>query len=221
MSKVPTLPSSSLVVAVAVAAFAGGFGLCASLQYLPSRSALCRSDTATSENSNLDERRPAPRRFGAAIRLKREHYRRYRELHDHVWDAVLERMHRSNIRNFAIHYHEATSTLFQSFEWIGHWGLPAPSRLSRDEAERDAFRRDMKAIADDPVTRTWWKECEPCQEPFTKPPPDAKLPSDGGDPDADVEWWTPLECVNHCGHWPLAYSVQRRDPDFVKLSDAK
>jgi len=159
---------------------------------------------------------PAPRRFGAAIRLKREKYRRYRELHDNIWPAVLERMYQSNIRNFVIYYHEQTSTMFQSFEWIGHWTTTTakgrPFFLSPQE-ERQLFDRDMKAIADDPITRKWWKECEPCQEPFQHdvchPPP-----SEGGSGD----WWSPMECVCHAGHWPTTYSCQRYDPEFAKLA---
>lgn len=70
-------------------------------------------------------KKAAPRRFGAAIRLV--DYERYRELHDNVWPKVLERMQKSNIRNFSIHYHKETSTLFQYFEWIGHWKHNASS----------------------------------------------------------------------------------------------
>ena len=66
------------------------------------------------------EQRPAPRRFGGAIKLKPDQYRRYRELHDEVWEAVLQRMYDSNMRNFTIYYHKETSTMFHHFEWIGH-----------------------------------------------------------------------------------------------------
>jgi len=182
-------------------------------------------------NNNLDEGHPAPRRFGGAIRLKPEQYQRYRELHDNVWDQVLERMYQSNIRNFVIYYHKETSTLFQSFEWIGHWQQQRQLYpINNDEDDEAAlFQRDMAAIASDPVTRSWWMECEPCQEPFAqwKTTADAAAaddddgvghgqpPSQGGSGD----WWAPLECVCHTGHWPTSYSRQRRDPDFVKLKD--
>jgi L-rhamnose mutarotase len=162
--------------------------------------------------NNLEESLPAPRRFGAAIQLKRDQYRRYRELHDNVWEDVLQRMHQSNIRNFVIYYHEETSTLFQSFEWIGHWnvGTGADSKV---EEER-LFERDMKAIADDPVTRKWWQECEPCQKPFSQWLDGSAAPSQGGSGD----WWAPMECLCHTGHWPTAYSRHRQDPDFIKLA---
>lgn len=160
------------------------------------------------DNHNGEEEYPAPRRFGGAIRLKPEKYKRYRELHDHVWDDVLQRMHRSNIRNFVIYYHQETHTLFHSFEWIGHW-------KNHDKANEQALlQADMDAIANDAVTRQWWKECEPCQIPFSQWKSGQPLLSDGGSGD----WWAPLECFAHCGHWPTAYSTQSRDPDFVPLS---
>jgi L-rhamnose mutarotase len=174
--------------------------------------------------NNLSELFPAPRRFGAAILLKREQYQRYRDLHDAVWDQVLERMYQSNIRNFAIYYHSETSTMFQSFEWIGHWkaitdkGNCMKSRKHTTltaEEERVLLDRDMAAIANDPITRTWWKECEPCQQPFAQWDANNVLPSDGG---TVGNWWAPMECLCHTGHWPTAYSRQRRDPDFVKLA---
>ena len=159
---------------------------------------------------------PAPRRFGGAIKLKPDKYQRYRELHDDVWEQVLERMYKSNIRNFVIYYHKETSTMFQSFEWVGHWQQARNKRPLSRAKENELFEADMRAIADDPVTRKWWKECEPCQEPFSQWKRGSTLLSNGGTGD----WWANLECVNHCGHWPTAYSEQRRDPDFVRMSQS-
>lgn len=175
----------------------------------------------SSGDSNVDERFPAPRRFAAAIRLKPEKYRRYRELHDNVWEEVQERMYQSNIRNFVIYYHEETSTMFQSFEWIGHWkaavaaGAGADCSDLSEEEEQRLLDRDMSAISDDPVTRRWWSECEPCQQPFSQWKAGSKLPSDGGTGD----WWVAMECLCHLGHWPTSYSRQRCDPEFVKLTE--
>jgi L-rhamnose mutarotase len=157
---------------------------------------------------------PAPRRFGGAIKLKPKKYFRYRELHDNVWDSVLDRMYKSGIRNFTIYYHSETTTMFQSFEWVGHWNQIQP--LSK-EKENALFHADMKALSDDPVVRKWWKECEPCQEPFSQWDDKSGLLSDGGSGD----WWAPLECVNHCGHWPSAYSEEKIDPDFLRMSSIK
>ena len=149
-----------------------------------------------------------PRRFGAAIKLKPEHYDRYTELHDAVWHDVLLRMSRSNIRNFTIYFHQETSTMFQHFEWIGHWGHEDLT----DAEEKALFDADMEAIAKDPITKIWWTECEPCQEPFSQWTPGPLLPSLGGKGD----WWAPLVCLNHCGHWATEYSSQLRDPDFPR-----
>lgn len=164
-------------------------------------------------DANLDESCPAPRRLGGAIRLRRDRYRRYRELHDAVWPEVLERMRRSHIRNFCIYYHPETSTLFSHFEWTGHWG----SKKLTKEQEQAVFDADMKAVSTDPVVRRWWKECEPCQEPFAQWLTSAVKLSDGGDGD----WWAPLECVCECGHWPVAYSSKEWNPDFVRLTRAQ
>ena len=189
-------PNSNVVSAV-VGAIVGALSVC-----LYQKIMLRGKET----DRNLNERHPAPRRFGAAIKLRPEQYKAYRQLHDKVWEKVLERIYLSNIRNFKIFFHPETSTMFQSFEWIGHWKATDVV----DEAE--LFQADMQAIADDPVTREWWKLCEPCQEPFSQwssPVP----PSSGGSGD----WWAPLECLCETGHWPTAYSAQRHDPDFVKM----
>lgn len=149
----------------------------------------------------------APRRHGGAIKLKRDMFARYTQLHDAGWHDVLTRMSKSNIRNFTIDYHKETTTMFSHFEWIGHWGHHS---LTESE-EKALFDADMKAIADDPVTKIWWTECEPCQEPFSQWPKDSAPPSQGGSGD----WWAPLVCLNHCGHWATEYSSSLRDPDFV------
>ena len=181
-----------------------------------------------------EQQQPAPRRFGSVIQLKPEMYRRYRELHDNVWPDVIKRMYDSNIRNFVIYYHPATNTLYQHYEWIGHivryqekklektivLQQYRTSLLSRADStiqnmEIEWYKDDMDAITNDPTTRIWWKECEPCQVPFTVGWDNQILPSDGG----TIQWWTPLECVCHIDSWPTSYSTpwNRNDPDFIKL----
>lgn len=162
-----------------------------------------------SKKRRQKSKKPPPRRFGGAIKLKPEKFARYTELHDAGWPGVLERMSKSNIRNFTIYYHKETSTMFSHFEWIGHWGYAG--RLSESE-EKEIFDADMQAIADDPVTKVWWTECEPCQEPFSQwPSKGVPPPSQGGSGD----WWAPLICLNHCGHWATEYGEGLRDPDFA------
>jgi hypothetical protein len=92
----------------------------------------------------------------------------------------------------------------------GHWGYAG--RLSEAE-EKAVFDADMQAMANDPVMKVWWTKCEPCQEPFSQwPSKDTPLLSQGGSGD----WWTPLVCLNHCGHWATTeYGEGLRDPNFA------
>ncbi|XP_078481443.1 uncharacterized protein LOC108950150 [Ciona intestinalis] len=60
------------------------------------------------------------------------------------------------------------------------------------------FAVDMKAVADDPITKDWWKVCEPCQTPLSwEGPP----PSEGGKGD----WWKPMDECFHDGHPATSY----------------
>jgi L-rhamnose mutarotase len=200
---------------------------------------------------NIREVYPAPRRFGACIRLHPDQYTTYRILHDQVWEAVQERMYVSHIRNFTIYYHPETSVLYQSFEWIGHWDhhhhhhhhhRPKTTTTTNNENEEEEtthslllsmaeeqqlLAADFDAIRNDPITREWWKLCEPCQLPFAQwdhhhrkenDDDDVLLPSQGG---TKGDWWAPMECICHTGHWPIAYTQRRNDPDFVPLQEKK
>ena len=88
------------------------------------------------------------KRFGSVIRLNPEKEQYYRELHANVWPGVLERLRKSNIRNYSIYVTEIEGKkyLFSYFEYTGN-----------------DYDFDMQAIADDPETRRWWKETDPCQ----------------------------------------------------------
>jgi len=86
------------------------------------------------------------KRYGSVIRVRPEKLKEYRRLHAAAWPAVLERIRRSNIRNYSIFYRDGL--LFSYFEYVG----------------RD-YEADMAAIAADPVTQEWWKQTDPCQEP--------------------------------------------------------
>jgi L-rhamnose mutarotase len=120
-------------------------------------------------------------------------------------------MYKSNIRNFTIYYHQETSTLFHHFEWVGHWYRGDPNSVISVQNEKAWFDADMQAVAADPIVKEWWTHCELCQEPFSQWLVGSPPPSEGGRGD----WWAPLLCVNHCGHWPIEYSDKRRDPDFI------
>jgi L-rhamnose mutarotase len=208
------------------------------------------SSSGTTNLQNIKEVDPAPRRFGACIRLHPDQYTTYRILHDQVWEAVQERMYQSHIRNFTIYYHKETSVLYQSFEWIGHWDhhhhhhhhhhRPKTTTTNNENEEEETthslllsmaeeqqlLAADFDAIRKDPITREWWKLCEPCQLPFAQWENRKKddddvvvlLPSQGG---TKGDWWAPMECICHTGHWPIAYTQRRNDPDFVPLREKK
>ena len=87
-------------------------------------------------------------RFGSLIELNPEQEQYYREIHANVWPTVVDRIRKSNIRNYSIYVAEISDRkyLFSYFEYIG--------------ADVEA---DMQAMADDPETQRWWKETGPCQ----------------------------------------------------------
>lgn len=88
------------------------------------------------------------KRFGSVIGLNPEKEEYYREIHANAWPTIVDRIRQSNIRNYSIYITEIEGKkyLFSYFEYIG----------------RD-FDADMNAMAEDPETRRWWKETDPCQ----------------------------------------------------------
>ncbi len=88
------------------------------------------------------------RRFGSVIGLRPEKEQYYRDLHADVWPSVIDRLRKSNIRNYSIHLIEIEGRkyLVSYLEYVG----------------KD-YEADMNAIAEDPETRRWWKETDPCQ----------------------------------------------------------
>jgi L-rhamnose mutarotase len=103
-------------------------------------------------------------RYGMVIQLKPNMIEQYKYLHRNVWQQVLDVLNQNNIRNYSIFLKDCL--LFSYFEYHG----------------KD-FSRDMKKIAEEPITQKWWKETEPCQEPLkTKRP---------------TEWWAEMEEVFH------------------------
>jgi L-rhamnose mutarotase len=85
------------------------------------------------------------KRYGQLLRLKPEHEAEYRRQHVAVWPEVLERIHRSNIRNYSIFLKDGI--LFAYFEYVGA-----------------DFEADMRAMGADPATQRWWALMEPMQE---------------------------------------------------------
>lgn len=102
--------------------------------------------------------RSGVRRFGTVVELVPEKEAWYRELHADAWPGVVERMRLSNVRNFSIFTTELAGRkyLFGYYEYTG-----------------DDYEADMRALAEDPETRRWWAETDPCQRPLPNRKPGA------------------------------------------------
>lgn len=103
-------------------------------------------------------------RYAMAIRVKPEMLEAYRHLHANTWPQVLKQISQSNIKNYSIFHRDGM--LFSYFEYHG-----------------DDYEADMARMAEDKVTRAWWKLTDPCQEPLESA--------------ADGEWWAQMEEVFH------------------------
>jgi L-rhamnose mutarotase len=85
------------------------------------------------------------KRYGQLLKVRPEHEAEYVRQHAAVWPEVLERIHRSNIRNYSIFLKDGM--LFAYFEYVG-----------------SDFGADMRAMAADAATQRWWALMEPMQE---------------------------------------------------------
>ncbi len=86
-------------------------------------------------------------RIGSLIILKPEWEERYIILHKHTFPGVLERIRKSNIRNYSIFLQDGM--LFSYMEYAGN-----------------DYDGDMAEIGRDEVTQEWWKLTDPMQEPL-------------------------------------------------------
>ena len=98
------------------------------------------------------------------IGIKPDKIAEYKRLHAVVWPGVLEELTKHHIKNYSIFLHN--NVLFGYLEYHGN--------------DYDA---DMAAIAAAEITKKWWQETEPCQEPLA----DRRV----------GEWWSPMEQVFH------------------------
>jgi len=87
------------------------------------------------------------KRFGQIIKIRPEHFERYKKYHAAVWPEVLEQIKKSNIRNYSIFHRNGL--LYAYFEYTG-----------------TDFTADMSRMAADPKTQEWWAVMEPMQEPL-------------------------------------------------------
>jgi cytidyltransferase-like protein len=115
--------------------------------------------------------------YGSIIGLRPEFEQRYRVLHRHVFPGVLDRIARSNIRNYSI-YLGGTAT-----DHLGDEGTVEAGRILFGHFEHVGtdYDADMAAMAGDETTREWWQLTDPMQVPL-----DERAPG---------EWWARLEAV--------------------------
>jgi len=112
---------------------------------------------------------PKVQRYGSVIGVKEEMLTKYKDLHANAWPAVNKQIKRSNIRNYSIYltqFPDGKYYLFSYFEYVGN-----------------DFKADMAKMAEDPMTRKWWKETDPCQIPLANRP--------------KGEFWKTMEEVYH------------------------
>ena len=104
------------------------------------------------------------KRVGSVIGIKPDKLEEYKELHAKVWPEVNAILTDCNIHNYSIYYKDGF--LFSYFEYTGI-----------------NYEKDMKKMADNPVTKKWWKLTDPLQVPL--------------DSRKDGEWWAEMEEVYH------------------------
>lgn len=103
-------------------------------------------------------------RYGSVIKLKPEKLEDYKKLHASVWPTILKMINECNIINYSIFHKDGV--LFSYFEYVG-----------------EDFDADMKKMADDPDTQSWWKLTDLCQEPFESR--------------KEGEWWASMDEFFH------------------------
>jgi L-rhamnose mutarotase len=86
------------------------------------------------------------RRVGSLIKVKPEFEEQYIILHKNAFPGVLERISKSNIKNYTIFLLDGI--LFSHYEYTGN-----------------DYDEDMKAMADSAI-KNWWKFTDPMQEPL-------------------------------------------------------
>ncbi|MDR2982104.1 MAG: L-rhamnose mutarotase [Puniceicoccales bacterium] len=104
-----------------------------------------------------------PIRFASVTGLLPEKAAYYRDLHANPWPRIIDRLKKSNIQNYSIFVHEINGQpfLFSYLEYVG-----------------SNWEDDQRKIAEDPETRRWWKETDPCQKPLPEADSTGKIWAD-------------------------------------------
>lgn len=103
-------------------------------------------------------------RYGTVIQVLPEKLEEYKALHAKPWPGVNRLLKEVHIQNYSIYYRDGY--LFSYFEYTG-----------------SDFEADMEKMAQDSLTREWWKLTDPCQEPVESA--------------GEGVWWAPMEEVYH------------------------
>ena len=79
--------------------------------------------------------------------LNSEEEQLYRELHANAWPAIVDRLRKSNLRNYSIFITELAGQKYvvSYCEYVG-----------------TDLEADQRAITEDPETHRWWKALSPC-----------------------------------------------------------
>jgi len=116
--------------------------------------------SASNEKSNIEQ----VNRYGWVIKVKPEKLDEYKELHANPWPGVNAMIKECNIQNYSIYYRDGL--LFSYLEYTG-----------------SDFDADMKKMASDSTTQSWWELTNPCQEPIESA--------------EEGVWWADMEEVYH------------------------
>lgn len=93
------------------------------------------------------ENKNPSKRVASLIGLKPEYEEQYIILHKNTFPGVLERIRKSNIKNYTIYLLDGI--LFSYYEYFG-----------------SDYKNDMEEIAD-ATTKDWWKLTDPMQQPLS------------------------------------------------------
>ena len=104
-----------------------------------------------------------PQRNPRVTGLKADKAARYEYLHAHVWPGVNKMIKECHIQNFSIHECSINGQLYL-FAYLEYTGTN--------------FDADMKKMASDPITQSWWKQTDPCQTPLPDAAAKGKIWSD-------------------------------------------
>lgn len=102
-------------------------------------------------NSKKNEVFQAAKRMGMVTGIKPDRIEEYKKLHAKVWPTALKKIKECNIQNYSIYLQKIDDKyfLFSYFEYVG-----------------TDFDMDMKKMAADSTTQSWWKVTAPTQIPL-------------------------------------------------------